>query len=156
MPIKLVGETSGSVTISAPITGDNKTVYLGEDSFLATRQVITTVFEAVPSYNSADGFIDTGCDAFQIISVNPSSECWLVFYANTESRTLDAQRDVHTDPASGSGVLLEVSGGANMVITPSCFGFNTDGSKQMPVKIFNNTGSSASINVDVTILKLEE
>jgi hypothetical protein len=81
-------------------------------------------------------------------------------YANSSSRTADANRTEGTDPSSSAGVIAEIitTGAATVPFAPAVFGFNdeTSPAQAIPVAVMNKTGSTGTVTVTATVLRLEE
>ena len=83
-------------------------------------------------------------------------------YVDDATRQNDKDRSEGADPAPGSGVVAEVrTSAANqaVLITPGVMGFNNDSptrTENIYVSINNRSGSAATIQVTLTVLKIGE
>tara|TARA_Y100001970_G_C14253641_1_gene873544 strand:- start:5665 stop:6834 length:1170 start_codon:yes stop_codon:yes gene_type:complete len=91
-----------------------------------------------------------------LLSIQSNSPAWVVLYADTASRTADANRNRNTSPAPGSGVLAEVifTTAGTQLLTPGVFGFSPGGGTTYYTKITND-GSTGNVSVDFTYVQLE-
>ena len=104
----------------------------------------------------------TGHKGYVLYKVHSSHQAWVRLYVDAASRTADASRSEGADPAPGSGVIAEVRTSANdqaVLITPGVMGFNNDSptrTENIYVSINNRSGSAATIQVTLTVLKIGE
>ena len=94
---------------------------------------------------------------YALFQIETSHAAWVTLYSDTASRTADASRSQFTDPVPGSGVLAEVitGGAATQLITPATICFNSSGSNTTYLKYVNLSGSTANLQVTLTVLQLE-
>ena len=122
----------------------------------------TRVSQAVTTSSLPDGFdtdiafADLGA-SFALYSVTVDRAARVRVYKDVASRTADASRAQGIDPAEGTGVILEyVSNSANtIVLSPAVFGFIDNSETTMPVRVTNISGSTSTVVVTLTGLKLE-
>lgn len=97
--------------------------------------------------------------SYALLKIQTSHAAWVTLYTDTTSRTVDASRNITTDPLPGSGVVAEVllSDGGTQKISPGLVGYNDDATPSTKVyaKVQNRSGSSASITVTLHYLALE-
>ena len=110
--------------------------------------------------DQASGNIDiTASKAYALLKIQTSHAAWVTLYTDTTSRTVDASRNITTDPLPGSGVVAEVllSDGGVQKITPGLIGYNDDATPTTTVyaKVQNRSGSAATITVTLHYLALE-
>jgi len=110
--------------------------------------------------DSATGNISiTGFKSYSLLKVQTSAAAWVRLYITSAARTSDSARDQTTDPTPGSGVIAEVitTGAQTQLITPAIFGFNDDTTpgNTIYLAVTNLSGSTASITVTLTLLRLE-
>jgi len=100
---------------------------------------------------------------YALLEVTATTNCWITFYTDSNSRYNDSSRTSGTDPAGGSGVIAEVftTGSVGqtetIIMTPSVFGFNMDSTPSTTcyMKIENQHTASQNITVSVKYLQLE-
>ena len=90
-----------------------------------------------------------------LISVTSNSPAWVVLYADTASRTADANRSRNASPAPGSGVIAEVifTAAGTQLLTPGVLGSTSSG-VAFYSKITND-GPTGNVVVDFTYVQLE-
>ena len=96
--------------------------------------------------------------AGMFLKVTTSHAAWVRFYADATTRAADTRTDSSVPPTRGSGVLLEVisTGAESFMVTPAVHYFQaTPTSGTMHVKVTNQSGAEADIQVDVEALVLE-
>lgn len=97
--------------------------------------------------------------SFALQKITVDKQCWVRIYSDTASRTADAGRVQGTDPADDAGVIAEIistqSGTQVFKLTPGIFGWLDNGESTVPVAIKNNSGSTGTVTVSITALKLE-
>ena len=102
-----------------------------------------------------------GHKGYVLYKVNSSHEAWIRLYVDDTTRQADISRSEGADPAPGSGVIAEVrTSGPNqsVLITPGVMGFNNNNPRDenIYVSINNRSGSAATIQVTLTVLKIGE
>ena len=94
-----------------------------------------------------------------LFSIQTSAAAWVTLYTTSATRTSDASRAETSDPTPGSGVLTEVitTGAQTISMTPSTIVFNGDGTPAETIyaKVVNKSGSTGTITVTLSFLKLE-
>ena len=108
--------------------------------------------------NDASGtFTIPGFKGYMLYSIQTSHAAWVVLYTSNAARTADSAREETTDPLPNAGVVAEVitTGAETIVVSPAVVGFNTDALTDIPIKITNKSGSTQSITVTLTLLKME-
>tara|TARA_R100001443_G_scaffold70603_1_gene78909 strand:- start:814 stop:1845 length:1032 start_codon:yes stop_codon:yes gene_type:complete len=124
---------------------------------LQSRTVVTGSTSSIIN-NATDNVNLTGFKSYALMKVGLSANAWIRLYTDSTSRTNDASRSVGEDPLPGSGVIAEVVGSSNQLITPFVMGGNMDGSPSTTIyaAITNLSGSTQSITANLTILQLEQ
>jgi hypothetical protein len=108
--------------------------------------------------NGASGLSTiVGFKGYILYSIQTSHAAWVVLYTSSAARTADSAREETTDPLPNAGVVAEAitTGAETIVVSPAVVGFNTDSLTDIPIKITNNSGSTQSITVTLTLLKME-
>ncbi len=95
------------------------------------------------------------------MKVGLSTACWFRLYTDSASRTADVGRSVGIDPSPGSGVIAEVvtTGiSTTQLVSPFVPGGNMDepATTTMYASVKNLSGVTQSINVNLTLLQLED
>jgi len=122
----------------------------------------TTVSASTTSIaDNAVGLVTvTGFKSYALMKVGLSTAGWIRIYTDSASRTADSSRSVGEDPAAGSGVIAEVvtTGiSTEQKISPFTMGGNMDNPVDTTIymAITNLSGTTQSINANLTILQLE-
>lgn len=122
----------------------------------------TTVSASTTSIaDNAVGLVTvTGFKSYALMKVGLSTAGWIRIYTDSASRTADSGRSVGEDPAAGSGVIAEVvtTGiSTEQKISPFTMGGNMDDPVDTTIymAITNLSGTTQSINANLTILQLE-
>jgi hypothetical protein len=156
------GNFSGIVTSSgANISGVVTATSFSGTNTLKSREVVSATTGSIGAGGTTNLQI-TGYKSYSLLKVGISSAAWVVLYTDGNSRTSDASRSYLTDPTPGSGVISEVrtttSGSSTFIISPGIIGWNNDVSVGSTIyaKVTNNEPSSATITVNLTVVKLED
>ena len=144
---------TGDINITGTVTA---TTFSGGGA-LQSRTVVTGSTSSIIN-NATDNVNLTGFKSYALMKVGLSANAWIRLYTDSTSRTNDASRSVGEDPLPGSGVIAEVVGSSNQLITPFVMGGNMDGSPSTTIyaAITNLSGSTQSITANLTILQLEQ
>ena len=139
-PIYIIPRTEPAVGVRTEVSGTTGSVGAGATTNL-----------------DIDGFKSYG-----LLKVGISSAAWVRLYVDTASRTSDASRSYLTDPSPGSGLIAEVrtetAGISTFLMTPGVIGWNNEVSigSSIYAAVTNNESSSATITVDLTVVKMED
>ena len=103
----------------------------------------------------------TGHQGYVLYKITSSHEAWIRLYVDDTTRQADKDRSEGADPLPGSGVVAEVRTSAanqDVLITPGVMGFNNNNPRDenIYVSINNRSGSAATIQVTLTVLKIGE
>ena len=152
---------ANQLSVSGVVTA---TSFVGDGSGLTnlptpSRITVTGITEIISS--SGIGNTDIfGFKTYSILKVGISTAAWIRIYTDSDSRSNDASRPINIDPTSGSGIVAEfVSAGATTIKTgPVPIGYNDDDPEEniIYMSVNNLSGISTSIEVNLTILKMEE
>ena len=130
----------------------------GGSNGLTGRSYFSTTATSLAPGASANNII-SGFKGYALLSVQTSAAAWVTVYSSTSARTADASRTITTDPTPGSGVIAEVItvNSSTQYFTPALIGFSSEivPSINVPIKIYNNGASTATITVTVTMIQLE-
>ena len=109
-----------------------------------------------------DASYDCTCPAyksFHLLKLTTSAAAWVTLYIDSASRTADANRNILTDPAPGSGVIAEAitTSAGTVNFTPGIVGWNNDNPEVgiVYVKVVNKSGSTQAITVTLTVIPIE-
>ena len=140
---------TGTVT---PGSGDSTSSVTG----LATRADLTG---SVTLDDNATGDLNiTGYKAYSLVTVETDADAWVRVYTDAAARTADAYRSEGHDPFPGDGVIAETRGSGVIRMTPPAFGYNNDSPNigdTIYTRVTNRSGSTATINVTLTAIRLE-
>jgi hypothetical protein len=126
---------------------------------LQTRTIVSASTTSIA--DNAVGLVTvTGFKSYALMKVGLSTAGWIRIYTDSESRTADSSRSVGEDPAAGSGVIAEVvtTGiSTEQKISPFTIGGNMNDPVDATIymAITNLSGTTQSINANLTILQLE-
>lgn len=137
--------------------GSGEDVYW--DGVLPSRATFSNTTSSIA--NGAIGNIMLGgYRGYALYKLETSGAAWVRLYANSSSRTADANRTEGTDPSSSAGVIAEIitTGATTVPFAPAVFGFNdeTSPTNAIPVAVMNKTGSTGTVTVTATVLRIEE
>jgi hypothetical protein len=112
------------------------------------------------SNNTTGNLSITGFKGYLLFQIQTSHAAWVRIYTNAAARTADADRLEDVDPASNSGVIVEVvtTGNQTIVVAPGVLGFNNENpvTTTIPVAVTNKSGSSVAITITLTVVQFEE
>jgi hypothetical protein len=128
------------------------------EAAVSTRQALQTTTASLASNATAYPNL-TGFKSYLLLKIQTDKAAWVRVYTSSTARTNDAARSIDTDPTPGSGVIAEVitTGASTQVLTPATIGFNDDSpvASTIYLSVTNRSGSSGTITVTLTALKLE-
>jgi len=140
------------------VDGTTITVNAGIISSISSSSRTTASATSTSLANDASGtFTIVGFKGYFLYSIQTSHAAWVVLYTSSAASIADSGRTETTDPTPNAGVVAEAitSGAETIIISPAVVGFNSAGLTDIPIKITNKSGSTASITVTVTLLKME-
>ena len=145
-------------TVTVTNTNPSRTIVSGGSTAIDFGATANFEIDAFKSYSMMRVGILTGNHG----AFGGEHECWLRIYTDSTSRANDAQRPQGVDPIPNSGVLAEVIGGIGVTVAnfaPFVMGGNMDdpatGTMYCAVTN-NNNGITTAINVEITLLQLED
>lgn len=116
-----------------------------------TASLADTATGSITFTGAAKGYV--------LYKIETSAASWVRLYTDISSRTADASRAEGVDPAAGAGVVAEVitTGAQTILISPGTLGFNNEFSPSTEIyaAVTNKSGSTTTITVTLTILKIE-
>jgi len=134
--------------------------YTGSRGAMFSRTLTTGTTVNIASGASTNISV-VGFNSYALLNISVSAGSWVTVYTNTATRTSDAGRSIYLDPTPNSGVVAEIisTGSASLNFTPAVIGFTseTPPSTDIPLKIYNNTLSTGTraITVTLTLIRLE-
>ena len=152
----LAPKSGSNLTFNSSTGTLTATTFVGGGA-LQSRTVVTGSTSSIIN-NATDNVNLTGFKSYALMKVGLSANAWIRLYTDSTSRTNDASRSVGEDPLPGSGVIAEVVGFSNQLITPFVIGGNMDGSPSTTIyaAITNLSGTTQVITANLTILQLEQ
>lgn len=155
--------TSGVVTMTGTLavahggTGVNSIDSLR--TALYSRSVSTGTTAPIDDNIRTNMDILNAAKSYVLYKLETSHASWVTLYVNAAARTADASRPQGVDPLPGSGVIAEVitTSTQTVIVSPGVVGFNDESpvTNTIPLSVKNNSGSTASITVTLTILRTE-
>tara|TARA_Y100000004_G_scaffold31557_1_gene33024 strand:+ start:28 stop:2634 length:2607 start_codon:yes stop_codon:yes gene_type:complete len=146
---------SGILSATGTVTSDPGTP-TSSVTGLATRADLTG---SVTLDDNATGDLNiTGYKAYSLVTVETDADAWVRVYTDAAARTADAYRSEGQDPFPGDGVIAETRGSGVIRMTPPAFGYNNDSPNigdTIYTRVTNRSGSTATINVTLTAIRLE-
>lgn len=130
----------------------------GGGGFTPSRQTQAVTSASIADGASADiSFANLGI-SYALYKIETDKAAMVRIYKDAAARTADASRDQGVDPVEGDGVVAEfITSAANtFVMTPAVYGFVDSSETTIPVSVKNNSGSTGTVTVTLTGLKLEE
>lgn len=151
--------TAGTgISITTNESTDTITIAATAVSGLESRSTAAGTTSSLANGASADLNI-TGFKGYALYKIQTSVAAWVRLYVDAASRTADVSRLETVDPAPGSGVIAEVitTGNQTILMSPAVIGFNNETSPTttIPCRVTNNSGSTGTVTVTLTLLKLE-
>jgi hypothetical protein len=166
-----LNNTSGAISLATAGTSqlggvkiDGTTITIDGSGVISSASGLTsrgTVAGTTASLaNNATGNLTiAGFKGYVLYKIQTSAGAWVRIYTDGASRTADAGRAQTSDPSPGSGVIAEVitSGAQTIVVGPGTIGFNNESSPTTNIElaVTNLSGSTATVTVTLTILKIE-
>jgi hypothetical protein len=125
----------------------------------ASSRITASVTSASLGVTASATYIITGYKGYALLSIQVDHGAWVTVYSSTAARSADASRSITTDPTPGSGVIAEsiTTGAATTYFSPALIGYSAEvlPTTDIPIKVYNNSGSTATIIVTVTLIQLE-
>ena len=132
----------------------------GGGTSLGSRQTFNASTSAAHANNTSENITITAYKGYALYKVTVAEPAWVSLYVSSAARTADSSRAITMDPTPGSGVIAEVitqSTNETVLFTPAVIGYNDDStpSTNVYLKVQNRSGSTQSINVELTVTQLE-
>ena len=130
----------------------------GGSSSLQSRATASATTSSIAN-DVADDISVTGYNSYALLKVETDRAAWVTIYTSSSARSSDSSRDINTDPEPGSGVISEVitTGASTQILSPAVIGFNesTSDSGTIYMKVVNKSGSTSTVQVTLTLVKIE-
>lgn len=121
---------------------------------------LTFTTASLASLATENDTIDIGGSAGVLMSLEADRACWVTFYATSAARSADASRPITTDPTPGAGILGDFyfTAAATIVCGPPPVLTNMDGTPANTIyyRVKNLSGATSTVQVDLTVILLEE
>jgi hypothetical protein len=127
----------------------------------AASRVTAPVISASLAAEASGTYTITGFKGYALLSIQVDHGAWVTIYSTTAARSADSSRTITTDPTPGSGVIAESittgAGSSTTYFTPALIGYSAEAPPitDIPIKVYNNSGSTTTITVTLTLIKLE-
>jgi len=126
---------------------------------VSTRQSFNVTTGSLTNNSSAYPDITGAYKSYLLFKIQTDRAAWVRVYSSKAARSADTTRSIDTDPLPGSGVIAEVitTGASTQVLTPATIGFNDEAIPvgEIYLAVTNRSGSTSTVSVTVTALKLE-
>jgi hypothetical protein len=128
------------------------------EAVVQTRQTFSTTTGSLT--NNGVAYPDvTAYKSYLLLKIQVDRAAWVTVYTSSAARSADTSRDIDVDPLPGSGVLAEIitTGAQTQLLTPAVIGFNDEASpvNTIYLKVVNRSGTTGTVTVNLTALKLE-
>lgn len=134
------------------VATESEAAVQSRQTFAATTGSLTNNGVAYPDVTSA-------FKSYLLLKIQVDRAAWVTVYTSSAARSADTTRDIDVDPLPGSGVLAEIitTGAQTQVLTPAVIGFNDDSTpvNTIYLKVVNRSGTTSTVTVTLTALKLE-
>ena len=132
----------------------------GGGTSLGSRQAFNNSTSTGHGNNASENITITAYKGYALYKIEVSEPAWVTLYVSSSARAADTNRPITQDPTPGSGVIAEAitqSQSETVLFTPAVIGFNDDStpSTNVYLKVVNRSGSTQSINVELTVTQLE-
>ena len=132
----------------------------GGGTSLGSRQTFNNSTSSGHATDAADNITITAYKGYALYKIEVSEPAWVTLYTSSSARAADASRPITLDPTPGSGVIAEAitqTQSETVLFTPAVIGFNDDStpSTNVYLKVVNRSGTTQSINVELTVTQLE-
>ena len=152
-----LGGNTGQVL--AKLSGQNRDIGWVDapQTPISNRRVFTA--SAVIDDGAISNITLPAYENYVVLKIETSHPAWVRLYSDAASRTADSSRAQGTVPLHGNGVVAEVITENNFLtqaITPGLIGMNFDTipTNNIYLAVKNNSGSTQSITVNLTLLSL--
>jgi hypothetical protein len=131
----------------------------GGGTSLQSRNTVAATTASLADTATGNITFTGAAKGYVLYKIQTTAAAWVRLYTDISSRTADASRAEGVDPAAGAGVVAEVitTGSQTILISPGSLGFNNESSPltEIYAAVTNKSGSTTTITVTLTILKIE-
>jgi hypothetical protein len=147
--------TGGKFTVQTDTVIQGNLKVNGTISTPTRSNISVTTATLAPNANAT--VILTGYSGYAVYAIQTSANAWVSVYSSNSAASSDNTRTITSDPAPNSGVIAEVitTSTAPYYYTPAITGYTVDGTVGIPLRVNNQSNSSQTITVTMTMLKLE-
>jgi len=153
-----VAVAAGNNSLYFASNGNWTRVATESEATVQSRQTFSTTTGSLANTGVAYPNV-TAFKSYLLLKIEVDRAAWVTVYTSVAARSADTSRDIDTDPLPGSGVLAEIitTGAQTQVLTPAVIGFNDEATpvNTIYLKVVNRSGTTGTITVDLTALKLE-
>lgn len=131
----------------------------GGGTSLQSRNTVSVTTASLADTATGNVTFTGAAKGYVLYKIQTTAAAWVRLYTDISSRTSDSSRAEGVDPSAGAGVVAEVvtTGAQTVLISPGTLGFNNESSPvtEIYAAVTNKSGSTATITVTLTILKIE-
>ena len=132
----------------------------GGGTSLGSRQIFSGSTSNSHANNASENLTIAAYKGYALYKISVSEPAWVTLYVSSTTRISDISRLITEDPDPGSGIIAEAitqSSSETVLFTPALIGYNDDSTPgtNIYLKVVNKSGSTQSINVDLTVTQLE-
>lgn len=157
-PATFVGSSNLYIRVNS--TGTSLEFAAVSGGVLSSRTTVTGTTASLANSATGNLQIASGYKGYFLYKVSVDRAAWVRIYTSQSARSSDSARTQGTDPGFNSGVIAEVitTGSQTIVLSPAVAGFSdeTSPSTNIELAVTNLSGSTSSVSVTLTIVKLEE
>ena len=131
----------------------------GAGTSLQSRSTVAATTASIADAAIGNVTFTGAAKGYALYKIQTTAASWVRLYTDISSRTADASRAEGVDPTAGAGVVAEIitTGAQTVLISPGTLGFNNEASPvtEIYAAVTNKSGSTTTITVTLTILKIE-
>ena len=131
----------------------------GAGTSLQSRSTVAATTASIADAAIGNVTFTGAAKGYALYKIQTTAASWVRLYTDISSRTADASRAEGVDPTAGAGVVAEIitAGAQTVLISPGTLGFNNEASPvtEIYAAVTNKSGSTTTITVTLTILKIE-
>jgi hypothetical protein len=154
--VQVSGTPDSTHTVPVYDPGTGQIVWLAAP--FAASAVDVTVTTASLAHLTTDTLSAAFGKSYIITKITADKECWVRVYTDPAYRTADASRLITADPTGEHGVVADlnpIATNLTLDLAPQLCGSTLSRSSSAPVAITNRSGSTGTVTVTFSIIKLE-